>query len=102
MASQYLPRTISITVSSLSGTATIPTDYAGPVSGVAITPPGALKSTTFDFEVFDAEGIGQIGSTDCAGPTTMHEDIQFHNGGSIDLTNCSVDGVYTLRIWYHE
>jgi hypothetical protein len=102
MASQYLPRTVAITVTGGSGTALIPKDYSGPCTGIAITPPGALATTTFDFEVFDSASIGQIGEVECLGPTTRHQRIQLHDGGSIDLTNCSADGAWTLRLWYDE
>ena len=102
MASQYLPRTLSITVASATGTVIIPKAYAGPCIGIAVTPPGAVKTTTFDFEIFDSTDVGQDGEIGCVGPTTHHERIQLHDGGSIDLTNCSVDGEYSIRLWYDE
>lgn len=100
MASTNLPRTLSLTVTSGVGSVTFPADHAGNCVGFAIKPPS--QTATFDYEIFDAADFGQEGGVGCQGYTTIREGFQIHAGGKLDLTNCSQDGAWQLRLWYWE
>jgi hypothetical protein len=98
MADQFLPITVFIDVTGGTGTATF--KNSGVCIGVGFKPPSGTSE--YDFEFIDQDNFGLVGKIDKIGNTTTQIRFQCHDATTINLTNCTEDGLYRARVWFDE
>lgn len=96
MASENLPKLLSITVS--AGTGTTSSVLGGEVIAFGIKTPTA--GAAFDIEFVDADSFGIGGKPGIVGNSTVYQNFQAHGTITICLTNASADGTYQVKIWF--
>jgi hypothetical protein len=93
------PKVVDITVTSGTGSATI----AGVnlvASGLGVKAVSAAAQ--YDIDVTDSDGYGLTGRDSCKGNTTLRDRFQVIGTITVTITDATVDGTYSIKLWFGE
>lgn len=97
MINRNLPKTITVTVASGSGDATF-IQGSGVVIAYAIKP--ASTVAVYDCELFDGDDYGLTKVVGVTGYQNVKDIFQIDTTVKVQIRNATVDGTYTVRLWY--
>lgn len=96
MPLQQAPRTVTVTVTSGSGSTQM--DFGGACIGYAVKPPQTGDS--YDIEVKDERAFGVAGEIGLVGQQTIKDEFQLYRLNTVYIQNASRDGSYSVRFWF--
>lgn len=99
MPNPQSPQTYSIMVAGGTGSSTSSVAIGGRGAGFSVKAPTSVAQYDVEFE--DADGYLVTGQVGLTGNTKVEGKFQLHSITTIRISNATVNGAYTVRVWFY-